>query len=70
MPDSALVSAPPGTAVFAFTRHPVLSKQRVGRDEELAGRASSGLSPLPPPHARPRCKRCSENGRLQGGESR
>lgn len=54
MPDSAFVSDPPGTAVFAFTRQPVLSKQRVGRDEQLAGRASTGrvptaTSPCPPP---------------------
>lgn len=42
-PLFALISAPPSTAVFAFSWHPVLSKQSVGTDEQLAG--SSLCSP-------------------------
>lgn len=52
-PLFALVSAPPGTAVFAVTRYPVLSKQHMGRASSWQGgtalAVSPGLPPLLPP---------------------
>lgn len=54
-PPFALVSAPSGTAVFAFTWHLALSKQCVGTHEQLAGRASTGRVPSAASH----CSLCA-----------
>lgn len=54
-PLFALVSAPPGTAVFAVTQYPVLSKQHMGRASSWQGGTALAVSPgLPPllPHSR------------------
>ena len=50
-----------GTAVFAFTRHPALSKQRAGRGEQLAGMASAGRVPTAASPCSPRCRLCNKN---------
>lgn len=51
-PLFALGSAP---SVFAFSGQPALSKQRRGRDKQLAGRASAGSNPTAASPCSPRC---------------